>query len=186
MDQQFKYRNVTVSGGIAVGTSTLAKNLERILGWKYVNAGEIQRQYDRQNNLNENAHGAVQRSDEHEREIEDMTKKMLSEENHIVYEAWLSGFVARDMKDVLKVLLVCSNEAIRVDRVVNRDKVSIDEAKHIIKTRQSENIEKWKKLYGDHDFFDSKKYDLVIDTYSSGQMETVGIVLDKLGYQNKK
>ena len=35
----------------------------------------------------------------------------------------------------------------------------------------------------DYDFWHPKYYDLVIDTYSSGQMETVGKVLDKLAYK---
>ena len=37
-----------------------------------------------------------------------------------------------------------------------------------------------------YDFFDPKYYHLVIDTYSSGPNETVGIVLDKLGFTNGK
>lgn len=186
MNQQFKYRNITVSGSIAVGTSTLSKNLAKILGWKYINTGEIQRKYDREHHMNENAHGATQRPDDHEKEMEKMTKDILTKENHVIYEAWLSGFVAKNIEGVLKVLLICSNEAIKIDRVVNRDKVTIEEAKHFIRTRKEENTTKWKKLYGNYDFWDPKYYDLVIDTYSSGQMETVGIVLDKLGYHHKK
>lgn len=179
---QLAYRNITVSGRIAVGTSTLAKNLKEILGWKYINAGEIQRQYDREHNVHENKHGAVLRPDEHEREIDEMTKNILKNEGNVIYEAWLAGFMARDIDGVLRVLVICSNNAIRIDRVANRDKVTIEEAKQIIKTREEENIIKWKKLYGDYDFWGEEFYDLVIDTYGSGPMETVGKVLDKLGY----
>lgn len=181
--QSSKYHTVTISGKVAVGTSTLSKNLKRLLNWQYINAGEIQRKYDREHNTEENKQGALVRPDDHEREIEDMTKKMLMTEKNLIYEAWLSGFVAQCIPGVLKVLLVCSSEAIRIDRVVNRDKMTVDEAKIFIKKREEENIVKWQKLYGQHDFWDPKLYDLVIDTYSSGQMETVGKVLDKLGYK---
>lgn len=184
MDYSFKYRNITISGRVAVGTSTLAKKLKEILGWKYINAGELQRQYDREHNIKENQRGAVLRPDEHEREIDEIPKDILETENHVIYEAWLAGFMAKDIEGVLKVLLICSNNAIRIDRVANRDKVSIEDAKHFLKTREEENVEKWKKLYGNYDFWNEEYYDLVIDTYGSGPMETAGKVLDKLGYKS--
>ena len=177
------YTNITISGKIASGTTTLAKNVREILQWKYVNAGFIQREWDRQHNHNENAQGASSRPDEHEREVDAMTKKMLASEQHIIYEAWLAGFMAQGIDKVLKVLLYCSQDSIRIDRVVNRENITIDEAKHRIKQREEENIAKWKKLYGDYEFWDTKYYDLIIDTYASGPMETAGIVLDKLGYK---
>jgi len=178
-------RIITISGKIAVGTSTLAKNLVSTLSWKYINVGEMQREYDRQHNIAENKQGALSRPDEHEKGIEAMTKKMLNTENQTIYEAWLAGFMAQGVKDVLKVLLVCSHEDIRIDRITNRDKITIEEAKHWIKQREEENFKKWQKLYGLYDFWDPKYYNLVIDTYSSGQMETLGKVLDKVGYKGK-
>lgn len=187
MDSDFepKYRIITVSGKIAVGTSTLAKNLSKLLQWERINVGGLQREFDRQHHIHENKQGAKSRSDEHERETEEMTKKMLSEESNLIYEAWLSGFVARDIPGVLKVLLICSHEDIRIDRVMNREKISVEEAKHWVKQREEENIAKWKKLYGNFNFWDPKYYDIVIDTYSCGPMETMGKVLDQLGYHKK-
>ncbi len=182
---QPKYRDITISGKIATGTTTLAKHLQHILDWNYVNAGEIQRLYDREHNIDENRQGAAARSDEHERGIEAMAKKILTNEKHFIYEAWLAGFVAKNISGVLKILLYCSVDAIRIDRVANRDCMTIDEAKRYIKKREEENIAKWKKLYGDHDFWGQDHYDLVIDTFSSGPMETLGKVLDKLGYRSK-
>lgn len=112
-----------------------------------------------------------------------MTKQMLQSEINIIYEAWLAGFMTQGIEGVLKVLVICSNDAVRIDRVVNRDNMTIDEAKRFLKQREEENTVKWKKLYGDHDFWDPHYYDLAIDTYGSGPMETVGKVLDKLGYR---
>ena len=130
-----------------------------------------------------NKQGASSRSDEHEQAMEAMTKNMLQKESNLIYEAWLSGFVAREIDRVLRVLLICSHEDIRVDRVVNRENITIEEAKNWMFQRENENVTKWKKLYGDYDFWSSKYYQLVIDTYSSGPMETLGIVLDKLGFR---
>ena len=175
-----KFRNIAISGKYATGTTTLAKNLTKSLGWKHINVGDIQREYDRENNINENLQGASARPDEHERKMDDMTKRILTTDKQLIYEAWLAGFVSKDMPEVLKVLLICSNEGVRIDRVVNRDHLSVDDAKRHIKQREAENIKKWKALYGDYDFWDEKYFDVVIDTYSSGQMETLGKVLDKL------
>jgi len=178
--QSISFRNITISGKIASGTSTLAKNLQKALGWQRINAGEIQRLYDREHGIDENARGALARSDKHEREIEAMTKAKLEAESNLIYEAWLSGFISRGIPGVLKVLLVCSEDAVRIDRVANREKISIDDAKRFIRSREEENIVKWKKLYGDHDFWDPKAFDVVVDTFSSGPMETLGKVLDRL------
>lgn len=180
-----KYRNIAVSGKIATGTSTLARNLVNVLGWQYINVGALQREFDRMHGIDENQQGASARTDKHEQQMEQMTKDKLVQNSALVYEAWLAGFVARDIPGVLRVLTICSNEAIRIDRVVNRDNTSVEEAKHWIKQREEENITKWQKLYDKHDFWDPRYFDLVIDTYSSGQLETLGKVLDKLGFKGE-
>lgn len=178
-----RYKAITISGKIAVGTSTLASNLKESLSWKYINAGAIQREYDRKNNINENKQGALSRSDEHEREIDNLTQELLRNEENIIYEGWLAGYMAQNINGILKVLVTCSQYNVRVDRVVNRDGVTVDEAKHWIKTREAENIKKWHRLYGEKDFWDRKYYDLIVDTYTMGPLETAGRVLDKLGYK---
>lgn len=180
---KLKYHIVTLSGKVATGTTTLAKHLKEILGWHHINAGWVQREYDRIHGINETKQGALSRSDKHEREIDAMTKKTLKTEKNLIYEAWLAGFFAKNISDILKVLLICSNEAVRIDRIVNRDNIGVDQAKHWLKQREEENLEKWRQLYGNFDFWDPKYFDLVIDTFSSGPMETVGRVLDKLGYK---
>ena len=180
-----RYRNIAISHKVAAGSSTLAKNLHEVLGWKVVNAGEIQRRYDREHGIHEDKQGALARPDEHEREIDAMTKKMLANEHNLIYVGWLAGFMAQGIPGVLKVLLFCSDEAVRVDRVANRDRVSIQQAKQFIRQREEENIKKWRRLYGDVNFWDPKYFDVIIDTYSSGPLETLGRVLDKLGYQGK-
>lgn len=182
---KLKYRNITVSGKIATGTSTLAMSLQQILGWKYINIGEMQRKYNRERGIPENENGSTVNSDEHERQIENFTKETLRKKDHIIYEAWLSGYVARDIPGTFKVLLVCRENSVRVDRVVNRDKYTVEQAKHFIAKREEENIIKWTKIYGEHDFWDPQYYNIVIDTFSSGPMETLGKVLDKIGYSKK-
>ena len=180
---QYNFHSITISGKVATGTTTLAKNLERILSWKYINAGAISRAYDRKHGRVEYEHGSLIRPDDYEKKMDEQTKKILTAQKNIIYEAWFAGFISRNIDGVVRVLLICSSDAVKIDRVANRDNLTIQEAKKFIKIREEENIAKWKQLYGDHDFWDKKIFHVVIDTYSSGTMETVGKVLDKLGYK---
>ncbi len=181
-----KYRIITISGKIAVGTTTLSKNLSYILKWRHINFGELQRKYDKKHNINSNKYGALVRSDDHEKKIEALGEQILKKEKNIIYEAWLSGFLAKNYSDVFRILLICSKDDVRIDRLANRENISIKEAKEWIKKREKENDEKWKKLYGNYNFWDPKYFNLVIDTYTKGPMETLGIVLDELGFKHKK
>ncbi len=180
-----QYKNITISGKIGVGSTTLAKKLAEVLGWKHINTGALQREYDREHGRNENLQGAIDRPDEQEKAMEAQALKVLTDEAQIVYEAWLSGYVARDLKHVLKILVICSSDDIRVDRVMNRENVNLEMAKQSIKKREEENLEKWRKLYGTVDFWNPANFDLVVDTYSSGPHETLGKVLDRLGFKGE-
>ena len=181
-----KYRLITISGKIAVGTTTLTRNLINSLHWKHINIGAIQREHDRKLKFKENEMGALSRSDDHEKKIDTITQELLKTEKEIIYEGWLTGFFARSYKDILKVLLVCQHDDIRIDRVANRDNVSVKQAKDLIKHREDENVNKWKRLYGKYDFWDPKYFDLVIDTYKTGPQETLGKVLDKMSSPRRR
>jgi cytidylate kinase len=188
-DTKLKYRNVTISGKVATGTSTLFYGLKPYLephGWRFFSGGEFMREYAIEKGLfpkNETKHHhAGVYSDEFDKKVDYGMQDRLEKKNKQVFEAWLAGFMARGIDGILKVLLVCSDDAVLIDRVVNRDKVSVEEAKEHIRDRAQKNIAKWKRLYGDYDFYDPKEYDLVIDTFAHGPHETLGKVLDKLGY----
>lgn len=179
-----KYKNITISGGVATGKNTLLNNLKPFLeplGWHFTSSGQILRDYLKEY-VNPKA-GLAPKEIHHQ--IDQRTINLLNK-GKLVIESWLAGFMSRHREDTLRVLLVCSNQAVKIDRVVNRDKVSVTVAKKIIKEREEDNFNTWKRIYGDYNFFDAKYYHLIIDTYSSGPLETVGKVLDKLGFSNQK
>jgi len=178
----FLYQNITISGGVAVGKNTLFDNLKPYLepkGFTFRTTGQILRDYTQENVMPV----ASLVEDDFHRHIEKKTESLLKNEKQWVIEGWLAGFVAREIKSVLKVLLICSSHDILVDRVVNRDKVAVQKAESLITKRENENFNTWKKIYGDFNFFDPDIYDLVVDTRESGPLETVGKVLDCLGYK---
>lgn len=184
------FTNITISGGVAVGTSTLRNNLEGYLlplGWEIFSGGEFMREHAiKRGSIRADDsihHAATDYEDEFDREFDANITRRLKTENKLIVESWLSGYLARNISHCLKVLLVCSNEDIRIDRFINRDKVPMHDAEAIMKRRENDNFAKWRRLYGNYDFFDKKYYTIVIDTAKSGQMETTGIVLDMLGYK---
>src|SRR3989344_4231910 len=162
-----KYDNITISGGVAVGTTTLLNNLKPYiepLGFKCKSTGQFIRHHIKENVMPL----ATLVSDDFDQEIEAEVEKTLKQEKRWAIEGWLAGFVARSLDNTLRILLICSQEAVRIDRVVNRDKVSYEQAKNFIKEREEENFKKWQRVYGKHNFFDPTLYHLVIDTAASG------------------
>jgi len=185
------YSSVAISGKPGAGRSTLLKNLNpylKPLGWKFFSGGEWARQFAIQSGKHhpddKSHHKSTDYSDEIDHQIDAAMREKLSETaTHMAIESWIAGWNMRGIKHVLKVLLMCE-DALRIDRVVNRDNLTVEEAKSHIRDRESTNIGKWKRMYGVEDFWDPKYYDLVINTYSHGPKETVDLVLQALGYFN--
>ena len=175
-----KYRNVTVSGEIAAGTTTLALRLAQgKLGGEDVSVGGGFRQYCRENNLPLEETG--KQSDEVHRQMDEAVLDRLRREENLVVEGWLAGFMAQNVPGVLKVLLVAP-EAVRVKRFMNREGVSEAEAKRQMRKRTEENLKKWRRMYEKADFFRLDLYDVVIDTSVNDQEQTLARCGKMLGY----
>lgn len=183
-----KYRNITISGRVGTGSTTLLKELKTYLqpqGWEFFSGGEFMRQYAIDHGLiDENQlkhHNATAYSEDFDKQVDFGMRDRLMKKEKQVMEADLAGFMAQGVPGVLKVLLVCHDD-VRVDRVANRDEVTIEEAKEHVFDREHDNVAKWERLYGTGDFWNPKNFDLVIDTYSNSKIETVDKVLAALGY----
>ena len=175
-----KWKNITISGRAANGATTLSRALSQKLGWQLINGGEIYRQYAQKNNIP--LEKTTEVSDEYHLELDNYIKEKLRTEQNLIIESWLSGFDAAGIAGVFKIFVMCSDDSVRVDRLVNRDKMTIEEAKQHLKTREEENLKKWEKLYKTRDFWNPKLYDLIIDTYHNGPTETLNLALKALGY----
>lgn len=182
-------RIITVSGRIASGSTTLAKHLARHLGWKHIEGGEIFWEAVR-SKLGLDTKDTNLRPDEEDLLFEAKQKEILQNHQHIVLESKLAGFCAQGLQDVFKVGVVCEEDGIdqpqiRIDRLVNREKVSIDDAKREVLEREENDIAKWRKLYADNDqqwvYWDGKYYDLVLNTFTHNQEDSLKVVLEKIG-----
>ena len=181
-----KYKNVTVSGLPGAGSSTLGKSLAEKLGWEYFSGGDFMRAYAIEHGLFSKDktvhHDATVYSDDFDRQVDYGMREKMQKQDNRVYDSWLSGFMAKGIKGVLKILVICSEDAVRVDRIVNRDRVDVEEAKRHIFERERKNAEKWRRMYGPIDFWNPRLYDVVIDTFSQSREDTLATALEAVGY----
>lgn len=189
-------RNITISGRIASGTTTLAHNLSKALGWEVLEGGELFRKFHEEH-LDDRSELAVsQRPDEIDLEYEEMIKKLLKEKTHEIVQSHLAGFDAQGIEGVFKVLVICEDEKgedridIRIDRLVNRKDLHVDDAKREVLEREKSNLEKWRRMYAGGDqswvYWDPKYYDLVVNTYSHNPEESLELVLARLAARQEK
>lgn len=183
-------RIITVSGRIASGSTTLAKNLAEVLGWRHIEGGEVFWEQVR-SKLGLSEKDTNLRPDKEDEDFDASLKKLLNEGENIILETKLAAFNAQGIDDIFKILVVCENEKgenqiqIRMDRLINRENLSIERAKQEVLEREKNDLEKWRKLYAGDDpnwtYWDSKYYDLTINTYSNNADEVLKIASDKIG-----
>ncbi|MBD3250466.1 MAG: AAA family ATPase [Candidatus Pacebacteria bacterium] len=200
----FKYKNITISGLPGSGTTTLLNKLREELkfeGWTGFSGGEFMRQYAVEKGLYDNEkkihHDAEAYAEEFDRQVDFGIREKVGEEENWIIESWLSGFMAQGMPDVLKILVICSDDSVRVDRIVNRDEVTVEEAKKHIEERYQKNLRKWQRMYAQQwqewvvqagkaessepiDFWKPELYDMVIDTYSANKQQALDLVLEAM------
>ncbi len=185
-------RNITVSGRIAAGTTTLAHNLAKKLDWELLEGGELFREFHKEHLNDETELAVSDRPDKFDLDYEDKIKKILKAKEHQIIQSHLAGFDAQGIPGVYKILVICEDEKgedhldIRIDRLINRKKISVEEAKKEIKEREENNLEKWRRLYAGGDpnwvYWNPKYYDLIINTYDHNAEESLELVLKKIGY----
>lgn len=195
---KLKYRNVTISGLPGAGSTTLGKVLAQKLGWNFHSGGDFMRHYAIEHGYFDPKatvhHAATAYPDDFDRQVDYQMRNDLSEKAGFVYESWLSGFLGQQVPGTLKILVYCSDDAVRVDRIANRDDISIAEAKEHIFERERKNLQKWIKMYGKEwdewvvspgtlpkeesiYFWRKELYDLAIDTFRLGKEETLELAL---------
>jgi cytidylate kinase len=186
-------RNITISGRIASGATTLAFHLSKRLGWEVIDGGKLFRLLMKEKGIP--VTDSSQRDDRFDLEYEESAKQVLKTKKHQILQSHLAGFDAQGIEGIFKILLICEDENgvdkadIRIDRLSNRDKIAIDKAKFEVSERERQNLEKWRRLYANNDpswvYWDPKYFDLVINTYSHNASEGLEIVLNHIGFFKK-
>lgn len=181
--------NITVSGRIASGATTLAKSLSEKLRWDFLDGGKLMRKITAELGLKLNEQD--KRPDHFDLEYEDYIKNILRKEKHHIIQSHLAGFDAQGIDGVFKILVVCEDKEgqdrmdMRIDRLVNRDGISVKDAKREVIEREKNHLAKFRKLYAkdsqDWVYWDKKYYDLIVNTYFLNKTESLQYTLNVLG-----
>lgn len=165
---------ITISGPPGSGKSTLSKILSVRLGLELVSMGDIFRKCARQRCMSLDEFGQVAKCNEKiDREIDEMQKNIARENDNIMIEGRLSGFlVDADLRVWLKAPL-----GIRAKRIAKRENKS--ETLAMEETSQREECERERYLkYYNIDIKDLSVYDLIIDS-SKWNPEEISEIVQK-------
>jgi cytidylate kinase len=179
-------RIITVSGRIGAGSTSLAKHLAKLLSWKHIEGGEIFWEAVRRK-MQLDPKDTNLRPDQEDILFDQQLKEILKKDHHIVLETKLAGFLAQGIPDIFKIAVICENHhgedqaSIRIDRLVNREEISVDDAKDEVFEREYNDLAKWRKLYAHNDsewvYWDKKYFDFVLNTYDHNPEESIAAVL---------
>lgn len=185
-------RMITISGRIASGSTTLGHKLAGVLGWRHIEGGEIFWEAVR-TKMGLSEKDTNLRPDKEDEDFDKALKNILQNGKNLILETKLAGFNAQGIPGVFKIGVVCEDKQgndkteIRIDRLINREKISIEQAKEEVVDRERNDLEKWRRLYAGGDkswiYWDKTYYDLTINTYSHNQDETLKIALEGIGYK---
>lgn len=171
------FKNIAVSGRIAVGSSSLAKALSWRLGWKLRDASQIFRDISMHSGFDLEK-DPQKYGEEIDLAVDSETRNTLRTKQAVVVSK-LAGFLSRDIDDSLRILVSCPIEE-RVNRYAKDRGYSIIKSSQLIESREKSDQGKWEKLYGKHDFFDPKIFHLVIDSGKLKIGEEVDLILRHL------
>jgi cytidylate kinase len=149
---------ITVSGISGAGKTDGARAIAKAFKLRYISAGKILRDIAKKRRMSLEQLSAIRGSEiDHEMDRRSLEFAM---KGKVVLDGRLTGWVAGDWADV-RIFYVCPLN-VRAKRVVNRDNVTIEEAKINLQKRDDQDHEKYQKVYG-IDSFDRSIYNLVID-----------------------
>lgn len=156
---------ICISGDAASGKTTAAKRVLARLGedWRIVSTGGRFREYCASRGIDPQQISHL--GDDFHRDADRSMLQLLQDESHLIAEARLVGYLAREMDDALRVFCECPLD-VRAARVVDREPgYALEQARQRVAERDQADTENFRRLYG-IDYHDRAYYHLVLDTHA--------------------
>jgi len=162
---------ICISGMAGTGKSTLAKRLAKKYGLKYYSGGDALRDLAAAQGYQPNSNGWWE-SPEGLRFLEERKKnpgfdkavdnKLMeyASQGNVLLDSWTMPWL---LKDGFKIWLSASFEK-QAERIAQRDKMTIEEAKQALNEKESRTKAIYKKLYGFDLGEDFTPFDFILDT----------------------
>lgn len=174
-----KYTSIAISGPIASGTSTAAKNVSKKLNLEHHSAGDFFRQYALEHNIP--LHDKEQIPDDLDKKV-DLGLATLAKNGGAAIDGDYIGYFTRDLPNVLKVLITCEYGQ-RMKRALARQSTH-SETEEEIKLREDGLDKKFRRLYADDYFQNPKFFDLVINNTNLTPEEVAEKIIEKFRIPN--
>lgn len=170
---------ITISGQICTGKTTLLKDLQKELNWQVFITGKLFREYVTKNNLN--LEQVEEQSEVMTKKIDYQVRDMINAPGNLIVDGWMSGIMANNLPNVLKILLICDDN-VRYQRFAKREKISIEEAKKRVDERQNNWFKKIEKIHNINrkEFVNKDNYNLVIDTTNKTPQDILNTVISRI------
>lgn len=172
------FKNIAVSGRIGVGTSTLAKQLSQSLGWPLRDASQIFRDISMQSGFDLEKNPQKYAS-EIDLQVDNQTVSALKSLSASVITAKLAGFLSHSISHTLRVLITCPQPE-RIRRYAQSRGYPLDKAKQLLILREKLDDQKWRRLYGNHDFFSPEYFQLILDSGRLSPQDEISQILSQL------
>lgn len=169
------YRSIVLSGPVASGTTTAAKNLSQKLNLEYHSAGDFFRDYMLKHNIP--LPNKEEIPDEVDKKVDAELTNLLASEKNVVVDGLYYGYFCRNMPHVLKVLITADEDE-RIKRAINRTHTHKETPQDVIR-RDKAHDAKFRKLYASEDFLDPKFFNLIIDSTHTSQEEVLKRIIEK-------
>jgi CMP/dCMP kinase len=164
---------ITVSGPHGTGKSTYAARLAEALRIRHVSAGALFRRIAKEKRVSLEELGEKALEDSSIDKLVDERTIAEAEKGNVVVDGQLAGWILKDRSD-LRICLTAP-EAVRLERISTRDKVTLQEARVQTQQRESVQRERYSRHYG-FQVEDRSIYHLVLDT-SLGSIDDTSKVL---------
>lgn len=177
-----KKQMICITGNIAVGKSEVANLVANILKWDIYKASQAFREMARNMDMNlVDFCVYVESHPEIDKAIEETTKKIVQNNNHLIVDARLGFYMApsafkvymtSDVEVAAKRLLLASKT-----RGKEEEYSSIEEVREAITLREETERNRYIKLYG-VDIHDLSQYDFCIDTTHLSSLEVAKKIIE--------
>jgi cytidylate kinase len=164
---------ITVSGYHGTGKTTYAARLANELGLRHVSAGMLFRKLAQEKGMSLEELGQIALKDPSIDRMIDERTMTEAEKGDVVIDGQIAGWVLKEIAD-LRIHLI-TPEQIRIQRIAERDRLTIEEARRQTVTREKFQSERYKMHYG-FKVDDFSIYQLILDT-SLGPIESISRIL---------
>lgn len=153
---------LTISGPIGSGKSTVARLVSSRLSLRYISTGDIFREKAREMSLSiEDFNKYAENHLEIDRDLDRNLVDLMKNTDNIVVDSRLAGWMSFRNKISAIRIFITADPATRAHRISQRENISSEEASARIRQREASERERYKVLY-DIDIQDTSIYDLVL------------------------